>query len=87
MAPRIEVYTVLVCKVLRPEYPHTPYASGGHRSGLHYLFRRTLVVDTPGKEPSYESCATDPVVQANVSKLIAGMRTTEFALDLASLAC
>jgi hypothetical protein len=77
LAPRIEVYTGLVCKVIRPEYPevtHLQYASRGHLSGVaHHLFKGALVVDASGKVPGRKSCASDPVVQAGVSKLIAGM--------------
>jgi hypothetical protein len=87
MAPRVEVYTNLVCKVIRPDYPdatHIRYRYAAHRVSFSGSVRMMFVVDSSGKEPSRNSCATDPVVQAGVSKLIAGgWCSVQFARRLA----
>ncbi|KIL69994.1 hypothetical protein M378DRAFT_7764 [Amanita muscaria Koide BX008] len=63
LAPRIEIYTLLACKV------HNPDIFGQSNSllsrSVHNLLPQISVQDT-------QRCASDPVVQAAVAKLIAG---------------
>ena len=61
IAPRIEVYTTLVCRVIRPDIYHDVQIPELFRVG------RLLGPTRP------QQCAADPVVQANVAKLAASM--------------
>ncbi|KAI6013542.1 major facilitator superfamily domain-containing protein [Pisolithus marmoratus] len=79
LAPRVEVYTILVCHTLRPEYflgspinmvvPHvvgaapTQSISATDANNLSYLSSR-------------QRCTSDPEVQATVAKLSATLITT-----------
>jgi hypothetical protein len=79
LAPRIEVYTILTCKALKPEYPHLmdpQYLVIGHHSGVPSGYGSFPLIDSLylGNESSSKRCADDPVVQAEAAKLAAGMR-------------
>ncbi|KAK2466711.1 hypothetical protein APHAL10511_000969 [Amanita phalloides] len=67
LAPRVEVYTMLACKIHRP-HDHFSLA-GSVASWWHVISTRgsgSEVLDDPK-----DLCASDPVVQAAVAKLIA----------------
>jgi hypothetical protein len=77
LVPRIEIYTVLICGVLKPELFDVralEYASVGHPRALPRSFRSLLLVGSQylANHSSPNRCATDPVVQAEVAKLVTG---------------
>jgi hypothetical protein len=84
VGPRIEIYTRLVCNVLKPEYtaePQVLFSLNGHASGislsllarLDYFLVKARVHRALQNDPSFGSCASDPVIQAAVAKLSAGL--------------
>jgi hypothetical protein len=90
MAPQVGIYTSLVCKVIRLDYPNGMHLRYAPRESFSVVVvKDAFVVDAFGKQPSRDTCATDPVVQAGVSKLIAGMFAStcsiEFSGELVSL--
>jgi hypothetical protein len=74
LAPRIDVYTILACKVLRPEYNTTadlPHLLSTQHQVAAPSFNHLSTITR--NEPGPDRCATDPVVQAAVAKLTIGM--------------
>ncbi|KAF5358151.1 hypothetical protein D9756_001317 [Leucocoprinus leucothites] len=63
LAPRIEVYTILACRLLRPDIYHD--------ESLSVLDLTSTLAPTRG-----QLCAADPVVQAAVAKFAAAMSTS-----------
>lgn len=60
LAPRIEIYTMLVCRVVRPD--------------IYYDQSQSGLLSSPQPVPNLpQLCAADPVVQAAVAKLSTGM--------------
>jgi hypothetical protein len=71
IAPRIEIYTALVCAVHRPDAAGQEFPTNLLQN-FSYLSRLSAPLDSfTGLNTS--ECASDPVVQAEVAKLIAGL--------------
>ena len=87
LAPRIEIYTTLVCAKHRPGIlGANPRAAHGiilPQSAVYapeipmaYVqfpeFHINETIKTHSTPPNWKKCAADPIVQASVAKLIAG---------------
>ncbi|KAF9819793.1 hypothetical protein IEO21_01884 [Rhodonia placenta] len=70
MAPRIEIYTRLVCDAYRPEY--TVGRGKDRLPNPDVVFSPSVILD----DKTYELCVADPVVQKAVAKLSLAMITT-----------
>ncbi|KAG5734504.1 hypothetical protein E4T56_gene5957 [Termitomyces sp. T112] len=74
LAPKIEIYTLIVCSVLKPEILHSSIP-GNNTIGVgitHGLTYNTLFHNSTGGG----LCAADPIVQAEVAKLAAVYTTS-----------
>jgi hypothetical protein len=76
IAPRLEIYTVLACSVQRPDivFGHV-LSDPSVFAGFHGHTGLRSFTDDAGvlQIVHYNKCASDPVVQAAVAKLIAGL--------------
>jgi len=75
LTPRIEIYTILACRLLRPDIYH------GESMNLMFTFAPTR----------NQLCAADPVVQAAVAKVATGVLLLSLSLriifDVSILRC
>ncbi|KZT09660.1 MFS general substrate transporter [Laetiporus sulphureus 93-53] len=78
MAPRIQIYTQLVCDAYKPEFKAGRGADKSPMSLLSAVARSSYMLSTVTAldDRTYELCAADPVVQQAVSKLSLAMLST-----------
>jgi hypothetical protein len=76
IAPRLEIYTVLACSVQRPDivFGHV-LSDPSVFAGFHGHTGLRSFTDEAGVPRSFNTsiCTSDPVVQATVAKMIAGL--------------
>ncbi|KAI0957937.1 hypothetical protein AcW1_006164 [Taiwanofungus camphoratus] len=74
MAPRIEIYTQLVCEAYKPEYTIGRGADRDDEPPLFSIMKK-LPSLVPLDDNGWELCSSDPVIQAAVAKLSLVMAT------------